>query len=110
MLTNESAPLDAPSDEAAPSLAPAYEAAAAECLGRVVSVGGSQVIAQFFNDVAAAGVSHADVTVGTFLGISNGRSLVIGALCDISLDAGSGRPPGHADHRPGGPAGRNPRR
>ncbi len=30
------------------------------------------------------------MTVGTFLGIRNGRSLVIGALCDISLDTGSG--------------------
>jgi len=44
-----------------------------------------------------AGVTQADVTVGTFLGIWNGRSLVVGALCDISL----GEP---AHDRPSAPA------
>ena len=34
------------------------------------------------------------MTVGTFLGIRNGRSLVIGALCDISLDTETGDRPG----------------
>ena len=87
MLTGKPAPFDAMSGAAAPSLAPGHEAVPAECLGRVVSVGGSQVIGQFSNEL---GPGHADVTVGTFLGIRNGRSLVIGALCDISLDTGSG--------------------
>ena len=63
---------------------------AAEPLGRVVSVGGSQVIVQFS---ATAHESDGDVTVGTFLGIRNGRSLVVGALCDISLDQVSDRVP-----------------
>jgi len=60
--------------------------AAAAALGRVVSVGGSQVVVQFSTEMAAAGDEQTDVTIGTFLGIWNGRSLVVGALCDISLD------------------------
>jgi DNA helicase HerA-like ATPase len=50
-----------------------------ESLGHVVSVGGSQIIVQFSS-------AASDATVGTFLGIWNGTSLVIGALCEISLD------------------------
>jgi DNA helicase HerA-like ATPase len=54
-------------------------------LGHVVSVGGSQVVAQFLSEqMARAG--EANVTVGSFLGIWNGTSLVIGALCDIALE------------------------
>jgi DNA helicase HerA-like ATPase len=55
-------------------------------LGRVVSVGGSQVVVQFSFDMSAGRGADSEVTVGTFLGIWNGRSLVIGALCDISLE------------------------
>ena len=55
-------------------------------LGRVVSVGGSQVVVQFSTEMSSGGNVDAEVTVGTFLGIWNGRSLVIGALCDISLE------------------------
>ncbi|MEA2990580.1 MAG: hypothetical protein QOG83_3291 [Alphaproteobacteria bacterium] len=58
----------------------------AKALGRVVSVGGSQVVVQFGAEMSSAGDHHADVTVGTFLGIWNGQSLVVGALCEISLD------------------------
>ena len=54
-------------------------------LGHVVSVGGSQVVAQFLSKQAAR-EGQADVTVGSFLGIWNGHSLVIGALCDIALE------------------------
>ena len=68
-----------------PSLVPAQPNDAAP-LGRVVSVGGSQVLVQFASDVPSASENNRDVTVGTFLGIKNGRSLVVGALCDISLD------------------------
>jgi DNA helicase HerA-like ATPase len=54
-------------------------------LGHVVSVGGSQVVAQFLSEPAAR-AGHAEVTVGSFLGIWNGSSLVVGALCDITLE------------------------
>jgi DNA helicase HerA-like ATPase len=52
-------------------------------IGRVVSVGGSQVMIEF----AAGALSNGDteITVGAFLGIWNGRTLVVGSLCDISL-------------------------
>src|SRR5262249_58488152 len=55
-------------------------------LGRVVSVGGSQVAVQFSADLAATDDGIANVTVGTFLGIVGSHSLVIGALCEVSLD------------------------
>ena len=55
-------------------------------LARVISVSGSQALVQFSGQMAGGEEGTADVSVGTFLGISNGRSLVIGALCDISLD------------------------
>ena len=56
---------------------------AAEPLGRVVSVGGSQVMVEFSTAVLAN--SETELTVGAFLGIWNGRTLVVGSLCDISL-------------------------
>lgn len=56
---------------------------AVEPLGRVVSVGGSQVMVEFSTAVLAN--SNTELTVGAFLGIWNGRTLVIGSLCDISL-------------------------
>ena len=56
---------------------------AAQPLGRVVSVGGSQATVQFTS--GAGGDDLPEVTVGAFLAIRNGRALVIGALCDISL-------------------------
>jgi DNA helicase HerA-like ATPase len=67
---------------------PAEEAA--EPLGHVVSVGGSQVIAQFTADISSSGDDRADVTVGTFLGVVSRHSLVIGVLCDITLDRSAG--------------------
>ncbi len=67
------------------SLAPEGDAArvVAAPLGRVVSVGGSQVIVQFATEIHD---TDAEVRVGTILGIRNGHSLVIGAMCEISLD------------------------
>src|SRR5215470_16604196 len=56
---------------------------AAEPLGRAVSVSGSQVMVEFSSAVLAD--SHPELTVGAFLGIWNGRTLVVGSLCDISL-------------------------
>jgi hypothetical protein len=56
---------------------------AAEPLGRVVSVSGSQVMVEF--STAAFSSGEPDLTVGAFLGIWNGRTLVVGSLCDISL-------------------------
>jgi DNA helicase HerA-like ATPase len=55
----------------------------AEPLGRVVSVAGSQVMVEF--STAVLSDSDIDLTVGAFLGIWNGRNLVVGSLCDISL-------------------------
>jgi DNA helicase HerA-like ATPase len=55
----------------------------AEPLGRVVSVGGSQVMVEFSTAVLPNGAP--ELTVGAFLGIWNGRTLVVGSLCDISL-------------------------
>ncbi len=60
-----------------------HPSTAAEPLGRVVSVGGSQVIVEFSTAVLAD--SETELTVGAFLGIWNGRTLVVGSLCDISL-------------------------
>jgi uncharacterized protein len=56
---------------------------AAEPLGRVVSVGGSQVMVEF--STAVLSNSETDLTIGAFLGIWNGRTLVVGSLCDIAL-------------------------
>src|SRR5690349_1625333 len=52
-------------------------------IGRVVSVGGSQVIIEFSAGTASNGDSN--LTVGAFLGVWNGRTLVVGSLCDVSL-------------------------
>ena len=60
--------------------------AATEPLGRVVSVSGAQVIAQFSSESLSKSEDHPEITVGTFLGIRNRNSLVIGVLCEISLD------------------------
>ena len=54
-------------------------------VGRVVSVGGSQVMVEFTREMLTADEGQPEVTVGTFLGVWNGRSLVVGALCDVSL-------------------------
>jgi uncharacterized protein len=81
MLTKHHAsPLAQLSGDDRPSLVPTAP------LGRVVSVAGSQVVVQFAAEMPSAG-DNGGVTVGTFLGIGNGASLVIGALCDISLDS-----------------------
>jgi len=58
-------------------------AEAVEPLGRVVSVGGSQVMVEFSKAVLED--CDTELTVGAFLGIWNGRNLVVGSLCDISL-------------------------
>jgi len=55
-------------------------------LGHVVSVGGSQVTAQFTTVISSSGDEQSDVTVGTFLGIRNRDTLVIGVLCNLTLD------------------------
>ncbi len=47
-------------------------------LGRLITVSGSQAIAQF--------ASGADLTVGSFVGIRTGDSLAVGTLCDISVE------------------------
>jgi DNA helicase HerA-like ATPase len=59
---------------------------AAEPLGRVVSVSGSHVIAQFSEDALLRAEGQPELTVGTFLGIRNRHSLIVCVLCEISLD------------------------
>jgi hypothetical protein len=74
------APCDAPY-EASPGGQPWL---AAEPLGHLIAVGGSEATMQF-----AAGPSHqfaADVTVGSLLGIDTGQSLAIGTLCEVARE------------------------
>ncbi len=61
-----------------------------EPLGRVVSVSGSHVIAHFSAETLSRSDAHPELTVGTFLGIRNRNSLIVGVLCEISLDKFSG--------------------
>jgi uncharacterized protein len=61
-------------------------------LGRVIAVSGSQATAQFSADALTNG-GELGFSVGSLVGIENGGSLAIGALCDIALqpaaDAGA---------------------
>ena len=52
-------------------------------LGRVITVSGSQVTAQF---TSASPDGDIDVTVGSLVGVSNGESLAMGTLSDIALE------------------------
>jgi DNA helicase HerA-like ATPase len=52
-------------------------------LGRVISVSGSQVTAQFTSTSLDGDI---DVTVGSLVGVRNGESLAIGTLSDIALE------------------------
>src|SRR5687767_4085040 len=70
---------------------------AMKSVGRVVSVSGSQVTVEFTREMLVADEGRPEVTVGTFLGVWNGRSLVVGALCDVSLHK-------HADGQQAEPA------
>ena len=69
---------------------------AAEPLGHLIAVGGSQASMQF-----AAGPSHqftADITVGSLLGIDTGQSLAIGTLCEVAREtSGDGGAIGRLD-------------
>jgi DNA helicase HerA-like ATPase len=56
--------------------------------GRVIAVGGSQATAQF-SAASTAGGGEFAFSVGSLVGIENGASLAIGALCDIALQAGA---------------------
>jgi DNA helicase HerA-like ATPase len=94
MLTEQRAALDQLPEHDRPALVPT------EPLGRVVAVAGSQVVVQFASALPSLGDGRTGVTVGTFLGVWNGQSLVIGALCDISLDgSGDNRQPLRASGR-----------
>lgn len=57
-------------------------------LGRVIAVSGSQATAQF--TAAATGEGGFAFSVGSLIGIRNGDSLAVGALCDITLQAAAG--------------------
>ncbi len=59
-------------------------------LGRVIAVSGSQATAQFSANASALGGSEFAFSVGSLVGIENGASLAIGALCDITLQAAAG--------------------
>jgi len=56
-------------------------------LGRVIAVSGSQATAQFSAAASMAGAGEFAFSVGSLVGIENGSSLAIGALCDLSLQA-----------------------
>jgi uncharacterized protein len=56
---------------------------ALRALGRVITVSGSQVTAQFTTESPDG---EFDVTVGSLVGVSNGESLAIGTLSDIALE------------------------
>jgi uncharacterized protein len=56
---------------------------ASDPLGRVITVSGSQVTAQFTSTSPNGDI---DVTVGSLVGVSNGESLAIGTLSDIVLE------------------------
>src|SRR5262249_49378518 len=58
----------------------------AQPLGRVIAVGGAQVTVAFSTAAVLSRDESTDVTVGTFLGISNGNSFIIGALCEVTLE------------------------
>ena len=62
----------------------------AEALGRVVSVSGSHVIAQFSTEALGSSDDHPEITVGTFLGVRNRNSVIVGVLCEITLDKFTG--------------------
>ena len=55
-------------------------------LGRVIAVSGSQATAQFSAASLASG-GEFGFSVGSLVGIENGASLAVGALCDITLQA-----------------------
>jgi len=55
-------------------------------LGHVIAVSGSQATAQFSAASLASG-GEFGFSVGSLIGIENGASLAIGALCDITLQA-----------------------
>jgi uncharacterized protein len=57
-------------------------------LGRVIAVSGSQATAQFSAASLESG-GEFGFSVGSLVGIENGGSLAIGALCDITLGAGA---------------------
>mgnify|MGYP001424818250 CR=1 FL=1 len=59
---------------------------AIEPLGRVTTVSGSQVIAQFTAAASSVGDGDLEVTVGSLVGIRNGAALVVGTLCDITAE------------------------
>jgi uncharacterized protein len=65
-------------------------------IGHVLSVGGSQAGIRF---AAPAGPQAAEVvraTVGKFLGIATGESLIIGVITEMSVDHPRADAPGHA--------------
>ncbi|MEX2035135.1 MAG: DUF87 domain-containing protein [Xanthobacteraceae bacterium] len=61
--------------------------AAAAALGQMISVNGSEAVVGFSADALSDSDGDADVTVGTYLGIRTGRSLVIGVICEMSFDS-----------------------
>lgn len=63
-------------------------------LGRVIAVSGSQATAQF-----PVGSSEFAFSVGSLVGIENGASLAVGALCDITLQATANGNPASATGR-----------
>jgi hypothetical protein len=57
---------------------------AADELGMLISVSGSQAVVHFSADTLAD--ERADITVGSYLGVRTRHSLVVGVLCEIHFD------------------------
>jgi len=75
----------------AEDLGEAREPSASQPLGRLIAVSGSQATMQFAADQSPVGDDGAEITVGSLVGIETGKSLAIGALCELSLaDEASG--------------------
>jgi DNA helicase HerA-like ATPase len=54
-------------------------------LGRLIALTGSQAVVQFSADRSSRAENDGEVTIGSLLGIKTGKSLAIGALCELSL-------------------------
>jgi uncharacterized protein len=57
----------------------------AAAVGRVIAVSGSQATLQLAADRVSPAEREGGLTVGALLGIDTGKSLAIGALCELSL-------------------------
>lgn len=55
-----------------------------QVFGRLIALTGSQAVVQFSADQSLRCENAGEVTIGSLLGIKTGKSLAIGALCELS--------------------------